>query len=110
MGWRLNSRVCAALAQVQWNNELAIPTKVIAQRRANRRCAALSRSAQRPKGARLSAMLCMDEHLVFFATIISSGHNDFVPHFHQPVAFLFCCLVFWFVAVVGVVFWFPVFL
>ena len=29
-----------------------------AQRRANRRCAALSRSVQRPKGARLSAGLC----------------------------------------------------
>ena len=28
-----------------------------AERRANRRCAALSRSVQRPKGARLSAML-----------------------------------------------------
>jgi len=29
----------------------------VVQRRANRRCAALSRSVQRPKGARLSAML-----------------------------------------------------
>ena len=47
-----------------------------AQRRANRRCAALSRSVQRPKGARLSAMLeilllgCVDE-VIEIATVCS---------------------------------------
>jgi hypothetical protein len=34
------------------------------QRRANRRCAALSRSVQRPKGARLSAGLAMIERRI----------------------------------------------
>ena len=41
-------------------------------RRANRRCAALSRSVQRPKGARLSAMLGLDR----WAERISHMHDD----------------------------------
>jgi len=39
--------------QTLWQSHLSLQP----QRRANRRCAALSRSVQRPKGARLSAGL-----------------------------------------------------
>ncbi|MDO9217981.1 MAG: hypothetical protein Q7U14_11960, partial [Lacisediminimonas sp.] len=45
------------IAYLLYLNSYAEPALGEIQRRANRRCAALSRSVQPPKGARLNAML-----------------------------------------------------